>query len=159
MRDINSTSRGEGCLMAPNRRNSLPCTVRSSRQRLFNQRIGCLLLYVVEWLRSKGWGLWISARCVVCSLIVVRMAVELKYRNTPYIHIISNLSPWNHTTTTKVFKWQAYDYGWGGICDDGFGIEDADVICRNGLIWSYFYLFLELANRRWTWLLFGPNYR
>ncbi len=29
--------------------------------------------------------LWTSARCVVWSLVVVRMAIELKYYNTPLI--------------------------------------------------------------------------
>ncbi len=51
--------------------------------------VGCLLLYVVVWLRSMiyGMGLWTSARCG-------RVANELKYRNTPQIHITSNnLSP------------------------------------------------------------------
>ena len=33
-----------------------------------------------------GMGLWTSARCVVLSLVVIRMAIELKYRNTPQIH-------------------------------------------------------------------------
>ena len=51
------------------------------------------LLYVVLWLISMTYGmvLWTSARCVVWSLVVVRMAIELKYHNTPYIHIISNV--------------------------------------------------------------------
>ena len=31
-----------GNALAPNRRNSLPCTVRTSRQRSCNQRVGCL---------------------------------------------------------------------------------------------------------------------
>ena len=40
MRDINSMSRGNA--LAPNRHNSVPCTVRTSRQRSCNQRVGCL---------------------------------------------------------------------------------------------------------------------
>ncbi len=34
--------------MSPNRRNSLPCTVMTSRQRSSNQRVGCLLCSVVR---------------------------------------------------------------------------------------------------------------
>ena len=45
---------------------------------------GLVFCYVV-WLGSSiyGIGLWTSARCVVWSLIVVRMAIEFKYRNSP----------------------------------------------------------------------------
>ena len=45
------------------------------------------------WLGSMiyGMGLWTSARCVVWTLVAVRMAIELKYRNALYIHIISNI--------------------------------------------------------------------
>ena len=44
---------------------------------------GLVVCYVV-WLGSMiyGMGLWTSARCVVWSLVVVRIAIELKYRNT-----------------------------------------------------------------------------
>ena len=68
-----------------NRRNSSLCTVRSSRQRSCNQRVGCLLCSI---LRSMiyGMGLWTSARCMVWSLAVVRMAIKIKNRNTPQIH-------------------------------------------------------------------------
>ena len=45
MRDINS----RGNALDPNSRKSLPCTVRTSRQRSFNQRVGSLLLV---WLGS-----------------------------------------------------------------------------------------------------------
>ncbi len=38
MCDINSTSRGN--ILAPNRRNLLPSTIRTVRQRLCNQRVG-----------------------------------------------------------------------------------------------------------------------
>ncbi len=41
MHDINSTSRGNA--LALNRHNSLLCLVRTSRQMLCNQRVGCLL--------------------------------------------------------------------------------------------------------------------
>ena len=27
---------------------------------------------------------------------------------------------------------KAFDYGFGGICDDGFKIEEANVVCRQG---------------------------
>ncbi len=67
-----------------NRRNLLPCIVRTSLQRSCNQRVGCLLLYIVEWLKSMlyGNGLWTSPRCVVWSHVVVRISIKLKYRNT-----------------------------------------------------------------------------
>ena len=38
--DINSKSRGNS--LASNRRNSVPCIVRTSRQGSCNQRVGCL---------------------------------------------------------------------------------------------------------------------
>ncbi len=41
MCDIKSTSRGNA--VAPNRCNSVPCTVRTSRQRSCDRRVGCLL--------------------------------------------------------------------------------------------------------------------
>ena len=46
-------------------------------------------LSVGVWLGSMiyGKGLWTSARCVVQSLVAVRMVIELRYRNTPQIHI------------------------------------------------------------------------
>ncbi len=40
MRNINSMSRGNA--LAPNRCNSVPYTVRTSRQRLCYERVGCL---------------------------------------------------------------------------------------------------------------------
>ena len=40
-----------------NRRNSLPWTVRTSKPRSCNQRVGCLLLYVLVWLRSMIYGM------------------------------------------------------------------------------------------------------
>ncbi len=44
-----------------------------------------LVVCYLAWLGSmiSGMGLWTSARCVVWSLVVVRMAIELKYHNTP----------------------------------------------------------------------------
>ncbi len=52
MRDINSMSRGNA--LAPNRRNSAPCTVRTSRQRSFNQRVNCLLCSIVRIYEGDG---------------------------------------------------------------------------------------------------------
>ena len=46
--------------------------------------IGLVICYVVS--RISVIGLWTSSRCVVWSLVGVRMANELKYRNTPSIH-------------------------------------------------------------------------
>ena len=48
---------------------------------------GLVVCYVV-WLGSMIYGIrvWICARCVAWFLIVVRMAIELKYCNTPQIH-------------------------------------------------------------------------
>ena len=39
-------SRGKA--LAPNRRNVLPCTAKTSRQRSCNQRVGCLLFSLVR---------------------------------------------------------------------------------------------------------------
>ncbi len=50
----------------------------SCKGRAINRLVVC---YVV-WLRSRM-GFWTSARSVVWSLVEVRMAIELKYRNTP----------------------------------------------------------------------------
>ena len=46
---------------------------------------GLVVCYNVAWLGSViyGKGLWTGARCVVWSLVVVKMAFELKYRNNP----------------------------------------------------------------------------
>ena len=41
-----------------NRRNSLPCTVRTSRHRSCSQRVCCLLLYVVRCSMAKNNDLW-----------------------------------------------------------------------------------------------------
>ncbi len=49
MRNIDSMKRGNA--LASNRRNSVPCTVRTSRQRSCNQRVGCL-----QWLGSRAFG-------------------------------------------------------------------------------------------------------
>ena len=46
MCDINSISRG--IALAPNWCNSLPCTVKTSRQMSSNQRVGCQLCSVVR---------------------------------------------------------------------------------------------------------------
>ncbi len=37
--------------LAPNSCNSVPCTIRTSRQRSYNQRVGCL-----QWLGSRAFG-------------------------------------------------------------------------------------------------------
>ncbi len=55
-----------------------------------NQSVGCLLCSMAISM-IYGMGLWTSARCVVRSLVLVRMAIELKYRNTPSIHIDNNI--------------------------------------------------------------------
>ncbi len=49
-----------------------------------------MVVYYILWLGSLiyGMGLWTSAKCAVCSLVVVRMANELKYHNFPYQYII-----------------------------------------------------------------------
>ncbi len=64
MRDINSTSRGNA--LAPNRCNSLSCTVRTSRQRFCSQRVDWLLCIVAMiydlWYRSMDKR---KVRCLV----------------------------------------------------------------------------------------------
>ncbi len=74
MRDMNSL----GNALAPNRRNPLQCTVKTSRLRTIK---GLVVCYVV-WLRSMNvrgsgpllWSGW--------------LAIKLKYRNTPQKHNI-----------------------------------------------------------------------
>ena len=51
MSDINSMSRGNA--LTPNRRNSLPCTALTSRQKSCNQRVCCLLCSIAR--ISIGW--------------------------------------------------------------------------------------------------------
>ena len=50
--------------------------------------IKAFVVCYVAWLGSiiYGMGLWTSARCMDWSLFVVKMAIELKYRNIPLIH-------------------------------------------------------------------------
>ncbi len=71
--------------MAPNRHNSLLCTVWTSRQRSCNQSVSFLLCSM-----ARIYELWVgsltSVRYVVWSLVAVSMTYEFKYRNTPYIH-------------------------------------------------------------------------
>ncbi len=57
-------------------------SVISFRQNSCNQRVSCLLGSMAM---IYGMGFQTSANCVVWSLAVVRMSIELKYRKTPYI--------------------------------------------------------------------------
>ncbi len=68
------TVRVGGMPWLQNRRNSLPCTVRSC-----NQRVVCLVLYDEPWLRSMIYrmGLWTSARFIVSSLVVLLHSIKL----------------------------------------------------------------------------------
>ncbi len=77
---INSTSRGE-CLgpkqaQLINAQLGLP-----DKGHAIKWRVVCN----VVWLGSMIYGmfLWTNARCVVWSLVVVRMVIQIKYRNTP----------------------------------------------------------------------------
>ncbi len=64
MHGINSISRGKA--LVPNRRKSLPWTVRTSRQRSRNQ--GLVICYVVGWLWL--WSMrWVLDKRKVCGLI------------------------------------------------------------------------------------------
>ncbi len=49
--------------------------------------INGLVIYYLVWLGSMIYGLLTISRCVVWSLFVVLIAIELKYRNKPEIHI------------------------------------------------------------------------
>ena len=52
-------------------------------------------------------GLWNSARCVVWSLVAVKMAIELRYRNAPKIQITSNnirIQLIFHSISTMIFN-------------------------------------------------------
>ncbi len=70
MDDINSTSRENN--LAQNISNSLQCTVRTSRQRLCNKWVGCLLCNVVRIYERDAQG------AHFLSLVVVRIAIQLK---------------------------------------------------------------------------------
>ena len=85
--DINSMRRGNA--VAPNKRNSVPCTVRTSRQWSCNQRVSCLVYRVVRIYVGKR-VLEQAQNARVCSLVVARRAIEFKYRNTAYQHNITN---------------------------------------------------------------------
>ena len=52
---------------------------------------------------------------------------EINCRETPNIRVrlVGGDSPNEGRIEIK-----AFDYGWGGICDDGFGIVDANVVCK-----------------------------
>ena len=77
MRDINSGVGGKA--LAQNKRNSLPCTVRTSRQRSCNQRVSCLLYSMAR--INDPWNVSLEKR---------------KYNNIPqmyaYIRIICETS-------------------------------------------------------------------
>ncbi len=62
-----------GGALALNRPNPLPCTVKTCRQRSYNQRVDCLLCSMAI---IYGMGLWTSARCVVLPLVEDRMAIQ-----------------------------------------------------------------------------------
>ena len=78
------------------------CTVYNSSQEINHNRSievfwlkkSTLLLWNNNWTKSRsrgnichnGMDHWTNARCVVWSLVAVRMAIKLKYRNTLYIH-------------------------------------------------------------------------
>ncbi len=59
--------------------------VRTSRQRSCNQRFGWLLgnMVMIYYLQDASWD---KCRSMVWALVVVRMAIDLKYRNTPQLH-------------------------------------------------------------------------
>ena len=63
-----------------NRHNSLPCTFRIFQTKVVQSKgwlsVGIWLGSMIYWM-----GLW--TRCVVWSLVVVRMAIELRYHTTP----------------------------------------------------------------------------
>ncbi len=70
--------RVKGNVLAQNRRNSLPCTVKTFRQMSCNQMVGCLLCNMIYDLKNGS----LDKHKVVWSLVVVRIAFDLKYRNT-----------------------------------------------------------------------------
>ncbi len=67
-----------GMSLSINRRNSY--TIRTSRQRMYNLRVDFLLCSVVRIYEGDGF-LGLAQGAQVWSLVVFRMAIELKYRN------------------------------------------------------------------------------
>ena len=69
----------------------LQSIVRTSRQRSCNQRVGCLLCSMA--MINELWvGLWISARCVVWSLVLVSGWLLSPSTATPHRFILINTS-------------------------------------------------------------------
>ncbi len=79
MRDINSTSR-EKCLGPPKKQAQLITMHRKDFQTKVMQSKGWLSVGVWQGLMIYRMGLWTSARCVVWSLVVVRMATPHRYK-------------------------------------------------------------------------------
>ena len=71
--------------LAPNRHNSLSCTVRTSIQRSWNQRVGCLLWSMT--LIYDLWNMYVDKRkvrgLVPCCGQESTMAIKYKYCHTP----------------------------------------------------------------------------
>ncbi len=87
MRDFNSMSRW--CALAINRRNTLPYTVRTCRQK--GSAIKWLVVCYLVWLGSmKGMVRRTCARITVRSvpLVVVRMAIEGTAKQNNFVIII-----------------------------------------------------------------------
>ncbi len=64
MSDVTLIERVREIALTINRRNSLPCTVRTSRRRSSNQMVGCLLCSM-----ARIYDFWTSVRCLVWSLV------------------------------------------------------------------------------------------
>ena len=86
--------------MAPNRRNSLSCTVIELLDK--DCAIKGLVVWYIVWLGSmiSRMGFWTSAMCVVWSLVVVRIAIKKRpyryisntYRDVTYIFQVNGKS-------------------------------------------------------------------
>ncbi len=88
MRDNNSASRGND--LVPNKRNSLPCTISTSRHRSCKQRFGCLLFRIARIYESRVGSL--DQRKVRGSGPLLWSAINPKYISPTYIHVDCRLT-------------------------------------------------------------------
>ena len=82
-----------------------------------------LVVCYVVWLRSmiNGMGLQTSARCLVWMLVVVRMAIKLKYRNTPEIHTDTYHNIFLYSSLSRFYLYKPHQSNIVNKWDNEFG--------------------------------------